>query len=236
MNFLELCRRVRQECGISSTGSGPSSVTSQSGEMKRVVDWTASAYEDICAAHTRWKFLRSSFSFNTVAGTAAYLPAVVTDTNDAALIVLAKWAEWLTGTFRIYLASAGVSTEQEIYPTEDWEEFRYRWLRGTLGNQRPGTFGIRPQDNAIVLGGTPDAIYTVRGDYMRTAPALLLDADIPLIPGRFHMSIVWAAIQKYATFQENGGLYDVAGRQFNRINGNLEIDQLPGMGPTEPLA
>lgn len=37
MNFLQLCQRLRQETGISD--SGPSNVTGQTGDMKRLVDW-----------------------------------------------------------------------------------------------------------------------------------------------------------------------------------------------------
>lgn len=235
MNFLELCRRVRQECSISSAGA-PSSVTSQTGEMLRVVDWTASEYKKICSSHQSWKFLRSSFTVNTVAGTASYLPSVVTDSDASALITVAEFARWLDGTFKLYLTSAGVATEQEIYPAWDWDSFREIWQRGTPANQRPNTFSIRPKDSAILLGPAPDAIYTLRGDYMKTAPALTLDADVPLIPVRFQEVIVWGAVKRYARYQEAAGLYDSAQREFNEINSLLETDQLPQMALGRPLA
>ena len=45
MTFLELCRRLARE--VDASGSGPSAVTGQTGENRRIVDWVASAWQDI---------------------------------------------------------------------------------------------------------------------------------------------------------------------------------------------
>ena len=49
MNFLSLCQRLRSEARI--PGTGPSSVTGQTGELAKIVEWITTAYEDIQANH-----------------------------------------------------------------------------------------------------------------------------------------------------------------------------------------
>lgn len=55
MNFLQLCQRLRQETGISD--SGPSNVTSQTGDMKRLVDWVQDSWMRIQTLHRDWQFM-----------------------------------------------------------------------------------------------------------------------------------------------------------------------------------
>ncbi len=42
MNFLSLCQRLRSEARI--PGTGPSSVTGQTGELAKIVEWITTAY------------------------------------------------------------------------------------------------------------------------------------------------------------------------------------------------
>jgi hypothetical protein len=94
--FLELCQDLAQEAGISD-GTMPTSVTSQTGEMKRVVDWIARAYRWVQRKHSNWNFLRNDFSFNTVAGTSNYLYTSAS----------AEHQRWKLETFRCYLTAPG---------------------------------------------------------------------------------------------------------------------------------
>ncbi|RLC09555.1 MAG: hypothetical protein DRI24_21580, partial [Deltaproteobacteria bacterium] len=65
MNFLQLCKRLRQEAGL--TGSGPSTVVDQTGISKQIVDWVNTAYVDVLSQHANWHFMQDDFSFNTTA-------------------------------------------------------------------------------------------------------------------------------------------------------------------------
>lgn len=236
MDYLELCKRTRQEAGIA--GTGPSSVLNQTGELKRVVDWVAAAYSLICAKHESWKFLRSSFSVNTVAGTEAYAPTSCTDTEFSVAVgspTVGDFARWMPDTFRIYLQSAGVGTRQYFWPL-DYDWFRDKYQLQPPANGQPAEFSIRPRDSAILVGPKPSAVYVISGDYYRAAPPLAADADSPIFPARFHMAIAYLAERLYAGYEEDGGVWMDANSNFGQYYFPLMVDQLPQIGLGGPLA
>ena len=234
--FLTLCKRARQEMGI--PGSGPSTVTAQTGELKRVVDWVSTAYTDICSAHDNWRFLRSRFTVNTVAGTQAYLPTDCTDTVLSAAITAATFNKWVTerfDTFRQYLTASGSGTQQNLW-FRDYGSFRFIWQLQSVTNGQPVEYTIRPNDDAILLGPTPSDIYTITGEYYRVAPALTQDAEAPLFQERHQLAIVWRAVRSYAGYESDSGLYAHADNEYKRLYGNLMKDELPKVTLGKPLA
>ena len=144
MNFLSLCQRLRQECGVD--GTGPVSVTGQTGEQKRLVDWIVQAWVEIQEERPDWLFLRKDFSFDTVASQQSY--DVETD------ILLTDFASWKNNSFRLYSAIAD-ETFLRQYP---YNLFRDTYLRSTLLTtySRPANITIAP-DKALVL---QDLLYT----------------------------------------------------------------------------
>lgn len=232
MTFLEICQRIAQEGDIGEIASAEN----QTGEAGRVVTWAKNAYRDICRKHATWNFLRSTFTFNTVADQQAYLVTACTD-DDAlsAVMTAAGFRDWWLDTFLIYRQSAGAATETEL-PHIDYFGFRSKWIRGTHTAQQPGEFTVRARDKALLLGPTPDAVYVVSGEYQRHAPDLAVDEDEPLFPEAFHELIVWWAIVYYGGFEGDAGLYTHAQNEKSRIMGELEGDQLPQVCIAGPLA
>ena len=106
MTFLELCQRMRQECGIS--GTGPSTVVSQTGNLKRIVDWVNTAWIDIQTTHQDWDWMRASASFPTVASQAMYELGTGTGTVG---VSVATFGRWDRDTFRNYVTSVGTNSE-----------------------------------------------------------------------------------------------------------------------------
>ena len=72
MNFLELCRRTVEKCGISGSLT---STSGQIGEMLRVVNWVNEAWHDIQLSQSNWDWMRYEFSFQTIAGQQEYTTA-----------------------------------------------------------------------------------------------------------------------------------------------------------------
>lgn len=54
MTFLDLCQRLRQECGVS--GVGPMDTRDQKGEYGRLVDWAQQAWIELQLERPEWKF------------------------------------------------------------------------------------------------------------------------------------------------------------------------------------
>ena len=103
MNFLELCQRVRQESGGVS-GTGPTTVTGQSGQLKKLVTWTNAAWRELQLMHDDWLWKRKDFTLTLSASDNDYAAADCTP-------AVTDLGEWDLETFRIYQTSAGVSDQ-----------------------------------------------------------------------------------------------------------------------------
>lgn len=216
MNFLEICQRAALESGVSRSTSGPVSVLSQTGEMGKIVTWVLAAYQDVQNKHAMWDFLRFDFSFNTIASTSTYLPSAVS---------LEELATWEAKDMRVYLTATGVSDELRL-KSRDWVYLKANRLIGTVQSGKPYEVAVRPS-KALVFWPTPDAVYTVTGEYWKRAQTMAANADEPLVPEQFHMIIVWGAVRYYAGDQGAAELYALADQNYNRLMKKLELDQLP---------
>lgn len=224
MTFLELCQRLRREAG--QAGSGPSTVVGQTYELLRTVEWIQSAYEDIQNLHAEWNFLRADLTFQTVASDNTYPIADISAT---------EYGEWNQESFRSYLTSSGIAGEQ-FMEWLDWPDFRDRYVissnRTQEGNPR---YIAQKPDTSLILFPTPNATYTINGEYFKRAQVMSVNADEPLIPTKFHMIIVWRALMFYAGYTSAPDLYEVGQREYKNLLFKLESSQLPRIRLAGPL-
>jgi hypothetical protein len=222
LNFLALSQRLRQEAGIS--GTGPTTVVSQTGEMQRVVDWVLSAYEEIQNAHTTWRFLRNSFSFSTVASQQEYTPVQAG---------ISDMASWVNDTVSLYSSVA----DEQFLDYVPWDFFKTNyWIgshRTTTG--RPSVVTVTPA-NSLSLWQLPDAVYTCRGEYYKTPGTMAVDADTTNIPTRFQMAIVWKGLMYYGAYAAADEKYTHGKNEYTRLLRKMELDQLEDFAYGEPLA
>ena len=192
--------------------------------MKRVVDWVSSAYEDIQNLHATWRFLRRDFSFSTIASSQDYTPAAVS---------LTDFAHWIKNDLRIYSA---VSDEDflEYYP---WEIFRKAYYFGSNRTQtgRPTVVTVKP-NNALALWQIPDGVYTVNGEYYKSAQAMSANADIPVIPTRFQMIVIWKGLMHYGAYAGADEKYAHGSNEYKKLLSMLEYAELEDTTYGEPLA
>lgn len=222
MTFLQICQRLRQEAGLS--GTGPSAVTGQTGEMQRVVDWALSGYHDIQDLHATWRFLRTDFSFSTIASIQEYTPTAVGYSD---------LAKWICDDIRIYSSIS----DESILEYLPWDDFRLGYMYGSSRTQegRPSLCSVKP-NNSLMLWQLPNAVLTVNGEYYKVTQTMTANSDIPLIPPQFHMAIVWKGLMHYAYYAAADEVYAHGETQFNEKYTALELDQLEDMGWGEPLA
>jgi hypothetical protein len=224
MTRLQLCRRLRQEAGIS--GTGPTTTISQTGEMGKVVDWIDSAYQDIQNLHADWDFLRSDLSFETIATISEYPKTAISATEQG---------EWIDDSFRSYLTSAGVAGEQ-FMTRVPWKRFRDVYLLGSLRSTTGQPLFITQQpDTSLLMWPIPDAIYTINGEYFQRPQTMTADSTNPLIPAKYQMIIVWRALMYYAGSAGAPELYAVGQREYKRLLNQLEAHQLPEIEFAGPL-
>lgn len=195
MDFLTLAQTLRERAGIQGAQGSPSTVVGQTGEMLRVVNWINEAWMAVQRAH-QWNWMEGDFSFDTTAGTYVYAPAACGLEAGTAL------RKWKPETFRAYLLSAGVQSEQYLVEQDvDWFRDVYEFQGGQSGP--PQIFAIRRRDRAILLGPNPNGVYRVRGQYRRAAaPMTVANASTPTgLPDELHMLIVYQAMQYYAAYE-----------------------------------
>lgn len=222
--FLELCQDLRREAGIS--GTGPSSVINQTGEMQRVVEWVLSAYRYVQNLHPSWLFLQTDFSFQTIANVGNYTPGAV---------ALPELGSWKTDTFTDFLTATGVNAEQ-FMDYVPWPAFVDAYMTGAPSTQTgiPLFFTVKP-DQSVQMWPIPDGIYTVRGEYFKRAQTMTANTDVPIIPAQFQDVIVWRALVLYGAFAAADEKYSAGMNEYRQILSRLEMNQLPEMMMADAL-
>lgn len=212
MNFLQLVNRLCVESGSETTLS---SVASQAGEAGRMVNWAASAWDDIQLERPDWYWMRSNFTFTTVGGTRLYSP------TDAG--IASRFSMWDTNSLRIWRLS---KTDELELPFLAYEDFRQSYLIGQEIQNQPLYYTIDPQLN-LLLGPIPDGVYTVTGEYFKSVQSLADGADVPEMPSQFHMAVVYRALMFYARYEAAGEIYTDAQANYKRFLRRMELNQLP---------
>lgn len=226
MNFLSLTNRLKTEAGV--IGSPLASLVSPVAEVQRLSNWIQAAWIDIQEAHDDWFFLRNAITFSTVAQQQTYSEA-------QAGLAIGRLGNWKRDSFRIYNPSIGVSNEM-IMPFIDYDTFRDQFQYGSMRTTytRPTVLSIDPQRN-MVLGAIPDAVYTVNGEYYAAPSDLLVDADVPVLPTRYHMLIVYRAMVHYGLYESASEVIQRGQAEFDKMMARLMADQLPDVVFGPPL-
>ena len=230
---LELAQQLSQEVDLA--GEGPSSTVGQTGENRNLSNWINRAYKDI-ENRTLWRWMRRTATVETTASDDTYAYTDFTDTTDAAAI--SRFKQWRLNDRRdppkIYTTASGVGNERWLVFVS-WDNFKNIYKRGTQNDGAPAHITLDPNDN-IVIGPSPNDVYTITVDYHMSPQDLLLDADIPEMPSHFHDLIVYYAMRKYAYQQLAPEVLEWATSEQRRLLRRLENEQLPRMRKSGPMA
>ena len=221
MNFLEIAKRVRQETGV--TGDGPTSVASQTGMYKKIVDWVLSAHEEIQLKHNNWKFDWATFSTPLVQGTEYYSPSV-----DWSLGV----RSWDWDSMYAYPTADGPMNRTWLTRL-DYNAYRQTRLPSVQG--RPIYVTWRPNKELGMYPIPKDGL-TFVADYYKSPEVMSGNTFTPRMPEEYHMAIVWRAVMFFCSSEENPALYQVASMNYNNLLGKMETTELDGPMEAEPLA
>ena len=221
MNFLEIAKRVRQECGIS--GDGPPNVAGQSGMYAKIIAWVQSAHEAVQQLHAHWDFDWAEHTQALSAGVESYDPA-----SDWGLDV----KRFDGGGLYVYRNTDGPAAKVWV-PLIDWPTFRYARQPNVTGLP---TFAAHAPNGKLYFFPIPDAGLTAVMEFYREPQVLAGNTDVPRMPARFHMAIVWRAVMFWCAHDENPGLWQSASQNYKAIIDQMVVTELPDLTPTEPLA
>lgn len=225
MNLLQLVNQTRVECGVS--GPTLSSAQNLSGESARIASWVQQAWIDIQTSKEDWLFLRESFTFNTTSTVWEY------SATDAGLT---DFGNWKRDSFRCSTVGFDHKDEQLMNYME-WTTYRnlYQYANMRQTYARPVVVSIMPNKD-LAFGAIPNSAYVIDGEYYTQPKGLSLDTDIPLIPDRFHMIIVYRAMMYYAGYESAPEVLARGDFEYRRLYSRMEIDQLPTIVSGPPLA
>jgi len=222
--YLQGVKDLRQE--TTDSGTGPSTVASQTGELGRLCKWYKDAWTSLQQEKDDWLWMRKSFIVSTTESDGEY---AYTDCNDTVTeTAIARFAFWYKHAFKCYLTSGGVGGE---YPLiwMPWEAFRRRYRYGTQNDGPPCHVSVDPLQQ-FCLGPKPNGIYVVGGDYQLGPQILAADDDAPEMPSRFHDLIMFHAMLKYGGSRVAPEAMLRAATEAAPLRAALTRDQRPSIG------
>lgn len=208
MNFLELCQRAVAESGVGNLQM--TAVTNQTGLLAKFVTWVQQGWLDIQGEHLdTWSFLRAEHDFSTQAAKTTY--DFITDFSLGASGITT--VATVDRVRRLY--SDGSKQDLVFVPYDKWLDTfdRYPDTEGA-----PARWTLDYDGGGIIIDKpAPDAAYTMRMHYRRTAQELTQTTDQPLIAPDYHMVIVWRALAYYERHDElPQGIVAMARREYSK--------------------
>lgn len=218
MKFVELVDRVRMEGGV----SGGKIATVQGdlrGETARLKAWVQDSWRDIQTERQNWKFLFRESSHPIPQYTSVIYPPEF----EARTV-----AQWDPCTARIGPVGHGRHRSNPLV-VENYFDMR-DWMQTHPGQRSmPSRMSIHPRTEAIHLSPAADKEYEFFYDYWRIPQELNEDDETPIMPDRFHMLIVWWALERYGGYEVAQDVVTRAQRHASGLMSALIHDQLPGV-------
>lgn len=219
MKYVELVDALRREGGVSGVPGGK--ITTLQGslpaEIERIKYWIRDAWRDIQTEQTNWRFL-----FREAAHPIPQYTSVIYPPEFEARTV----AEWDPCTARIGPVGHGRHRSHPLI-VENYRDMR-DWMQTHPGHRAmPCRLSIHPRTEAIHLSPIADKEYEFFYDYWRVPQDLDEDNEEPIMPDRFHMLIVWRAIERYGSYQVAPDVLQRAERYGGQLMSALMHDQLP---------
>lgn len=233
MNFLQLCQFTAQWSGKASASS-ITSVAAQSGVGLDIVNAVGHAWNTVQTSANNWQFMRAEFA-TTI--NAVVPPALARFTP--ASFGITSFADWVYdqiaaassggSTYRpmtIYDPTIGLADESPLAYIE-WEVWRAKYARGAQSQTRPTEWTADPSGD-FCLGNAPNKTYGLKGENFEDAQVLTVATDVPTMPPKYHMIIVWRAslllIEKDEADQLQYSRYEA---KAEALELQLKRDQLP---------
>lgn len=208
MNYLQLCQRLRQECG--GSGQGPQTVANQVGENRLFVDWINQAWTEIQNVRDDWFFQWTMGQQDIAEG--AYIVTLPNDLRRLETLLI----------------------EGQNVTMTDWPIFSRQYLHSVQAG-RPIVAALAP-NGQLYLNAVADKRYPLAFEYYTRPQILAENADIPTMPSEYHMLIVYKAMMYYGAYEAAGDVLAIGRMNYHNMLSDLEYYRLPECNVPGPLA
>ena len=208
MNFLQICQEANRLASMQGTVSD---VTVTTGYQVNLINHVVNAWVNIQNYRNDWPFMRSSGTFNTVAGTTSYT------LSSEGISDLKRFA---------YLTYEDSNGNQVRIKKISYDEYVLRNI-DQRSNSAPTVFAEDLVDRHIIYMNPPDDAYTITVHYYTEPVELSADSDIPKLPVSYHNLIAYMAAMYMCHEYGNANLYDKNRESADHMMGNLLRDHLP---------
>lgn len=202
--YLELCQEMAREVGI--PGSGPTTVSGQTGELGDIVRYIRDADLDIKRRWHDWNFMWASTTNTTSVGN-----RTLTSSNPSDL-----------GYWNVDKIVYNYNSDDFVFLEYcEWEEYALKYKFGTVDNDEPFLFTIRP-DRVIEVYPPAAQSKSVYLEYWKKPIAMTTDSDESIVPEEFHRLIIVRAKIYYAEHEDAPEVLVASTAEFEDLMDNLE--------------
>jgi len=219
VNYLQLCQRVIEECGVAADGAEAAtvlpSIVGVTGELKRIVNYVAQAWTQLQGTK-KWNWMWEQPTLAMLATTSTLAGTIPESRYEAD---------------SLYIPVAGQEGQ--------WPQFM-PWFkfRKVFPFRPPGAtfnvWSVAPNGSIYTdQAPTVDTPFTV--ERYKLPSVLANDTDTPEMPADLHMLIVYMAMVMYANFDEAGVQRATAIDQIRDLRAALNSRCLPNLMLGGPL-
>ena len=207
MNYLQLSQELARKAGVSGQ---PASVTGQSGEMLRLVNWIAQAWTEIQLSNPRWPFLWERTTLPAYAGQSDYeLPANARHLDEDEI--------------EFYDASESKWFFIDCVPFKDFDRlYRHETTPG-----RPQVATRTPAGKLRFYPIPDSASDEIQITYYQNPIQLSANTDTPDIDEAYHQAIVYLALKYYGEYEQDMEVVNVANLEYQRLMSLMANEVLP---------
>jgi hypothetical protein len=221
MTFLELVQRLHSE-SLRSTAA-PTSVTGATDRNARLFNRVADAWREL-QLERDWRWMRTTTDAALTVGLQTY---------SAADLSLSRFKCWRAEDSDYYPGLYISGSPNTFWPLqfEQLDRFRQEWIYITTANSTPVAWST-DESHRLLVGPAPAVAYKLRAEYWMEPSTLAADGDTPDMPARFHMLLVWRALQDVAIADAKPELLTLAQQNYATMHGQLMLDQarMPYLG------
>jgi len=234
VNYLELVKRLALEMGgelterIESVATVPATSYGSSTEaILRCITWVQQAWLEIQDDQPNWAFMQAHGTCPLQLGQTTYDVAQAVE-DDVGVDQFDGFIPYVASLDSRYVWVVNGNTDpllkQPCYYIPPEHFFGYE-DRVTTDKGRASTFSSAPDGCIVVAPAPAESGWYLEFDYNLKPQVLAADGDIPRLPEKFHMLIVYWAMVEYGDFDESERQFKRAWRNYRRMRNKLRLEQ-----------